>query len=170
MVHVLPWQGRTLTGAGEASFTHPHDYPILPKQFRILERGGRTMAAVMMPYPTLDNGAKCVGNEAFMDGLAYASRDTINTMKAVCASCPLLTSCREWGIAHERALMFGGLLPGERAAIRKERGQIRVEPSAAHEYGMNDEFFQHRGGQMQSDSEPVNVLAVDLPWVEPAYA
>lgn len=138
----------------DATFTHPDDYPVLPKQYRIIERGGRTVAAVMMPYPTLDLGAKCVGDEAFSQEITRVPRSQIDYMKSKCAACPLLVACAEWAIAHERDYLWGGLTPGERVAIRKERGQVVVEPSAAHQYGMNDEYIQNKGSQWQGEGNP----------------
>jgi hypothetical protein len=35
--------------------------------------------------------------------------------------------------------MFGGLTPSERAAIRKERRQVLVEPHAAYVYGLDED-------------------------------
>jgi hypothetical protein len=151
-------------------FTHPDDYEVLPKQYRILERGGRTVVAAMMPYPDLDSGAKCAGDEAFGEELARVGTGQIAYMKGKCAACPLLTACREWGIAHEQYLMFGGLTPGERKAIRKQRGQVCVEPSAAHEYGMADEYIQLRGLSVKGIDPWAHTrdgYAADLPWGEP---
>lgn len=148
-------------------FTHPRDYPILPRQWRVLQRGGRTVAAVMMPYPTLDSGANCIGDEAFSAELERAPKTQIAYMKSKCAACPLQLACAEWGIAHEREFLYGGLTPQERAAIRRERGQVVVEPSAAHQYGMGDEYIQNRGRHWKGDGNPgAEQRAADLPWGE----
>jgi hypothetical protein len=43
-------------------------------------------------------------------------------LKAECAECPILDSCREWGIVHGEHGIWGATTDGERAAIRKHRG------------------------------------------------
>lgn len=45
--------------------------------------------------------------------------------KRICASCPVLGPCREWGIDHELFGVWGGLSPWERAQVRRRRG-VRV--------------------------------------------
>lgn len=137
------------------TFTHPTEYPVLPRQYRIIERGGRTVAAVMMPYPVRQpEDAKCLNDEAFGESLTRVPRTQIAYMKAKCASCPLVTACAEWGIAHEREYLFGGLTPDERKAIRRDRGQVVVDPHAAHEYGMGDEYIQNRNRAWLGEGNP----------------
>lgn len=136
------------------TYLEPTAYPVVPKQWRIFDRGGKRQVAVMMPYPTLDNGAKCVNDDAYLTESCNGDSEkaTLDYMRAKCESCPLVTACREWGIAHEGHLMFGGLTPTERKVIRKERGQVLLEPSNAHVYGMNTEFINLRGMDEASNS------------------
>ena len=61
--------------------------------------------------------------------------DRVAEARGMCKSCPLLASCQEWSIAHESHSIYGGLLPVERENIRRERGQIVVEPSALGSLG-----------------------------------
>lgn len=128
-------------------YLHPTDYPIIPKQWRIVDKGSKRMVAVMMPYPTMDNGAKCVNDDAYLTEDCNYDNDSVKYMRVKCGSCPLLTSCREWGIAHEGSLMFGGLTPTERKVIRAERGQVLLEPSNAHIYGMGTSHTALVGNQ-----------------------
>jgi hypothetical protein len=50
--------------------------------------------------------------------------------KAVCAGCPQLAPCRDWGIRHELYGVFGGLGQNERARIRRAHGIALETPGA----------------------------------------
>jgi hypothetical protein len=53
----------------------------------------------------------------------YPGRGTpLAEHKAVCATCPQLDPCREWGVRHEKYGVFGGLGQNERARIRRAHG------------------------------------------------
>ena len=43
-------------------------------------------------------------------------------LKAECAACPVLDSCKEWAIVHGEHGIWGATTDGERASIRKHRG------------------------------------------------
>lgn len=127
------------------TYLHPTEYAVIPKQWVIVKhkRVGDVVAA-MMPYPGPDDQYACAGDEAYTKGLS--SRDGITQahvqyMRDKCGRCPVLEACREYGIAHESFGMWGGLTEADRKVIRRERGQVMVEPHLAHEYGMGDEWF-----------------------------
>jgi len=42
--------------------------------------------------------------------------------KRICANCPIIEQCREFGLNHERYGTWGGLSENERAQIRREQG------------------------------------------------
>jgi hypothetical protein len=118
------------------------DYPVRPKAYVIVRRHGRDHVAAMMPYPVFHpEDAKCSGDEAFWTELENVRGVQLAYMKQKCAQCPLATACREWAIAHERNYLWGGLGPDERSAIRRERDQVIVEPSAAHFYGLGVDWL-----------------------------
>jgi hypothetical protein len=50
--------------------------------------------------------------------------------KTVCAGCPQLAPCRDWGIRHELYGVFGGLGQNERARIRRANGIALETPGA----------------------------------------
>lgn len=56
----------------------------------------------------------------------------IEVMRAACARCDMLAECREWGVHHEGSEggFWGGLSPTERAAERKRRNIVLVNPTA----------------------------------------
>jgi hypothetical protein len=126
-------------------YTHPTEYAVLPKKWKVVnKRGVGQVVAAMLPYPVLHpEDAACSGDPAWVDDSVQYERFGEDTevgayMRATCQSCVLLTACREYGIAHEGSLMFGGLTPAERARIRKERRQALVDPHAAYVYGLDD--------------------------------
>lgn len=129
-------------------YTHPSEYEVLPRRWKVIDHPvlGEVVAA-MMPYPVLHpEDAACTGDEAWIDDRVQFAGSRGDTkqgayMRAKCAGCKLVTACREYGIAHEGALMFGGLTPAERARIRAERRQLLVEPHEAHKYGLGDEYL-----------------------------
>ena len=124
------------------------DLPVMPKQHRVYTHRGNDYLAVMMPYPMSDpSEAACFGDQRFIEGCPGSrngNTDALDAMRAVCHACPFTQACAEWGIAHEGDLMFGGLTPPERVAIRKARGQVLVEPSAPQEYGFAPAYVDLR--------------------------
>lgn len=135
-------------------YTHPTEYAVIPRAWKIIDhpRLG-TVVAAMLPYPVLHpEDAACLNDPTWIDDKVAYTRpggrgkplaDTTEGayMRSVCARCPLQVACAEYGIAHEAALMFGGLTPIERARIRAERRQVLVEPHEAYKYGLGDEYL-----------------------------
>lgn len=137
-----------------SDYLHPSEYEVIPKAWKIIDhpRFG-TVVAAMLPYPVLHpEDAGCLNDPTWVDdnvqltqsnGRAGGVRDTPTGeyMRGVCGRCTLQVACREYGIAHESALMLGGLTPQERAQIRAERRQVLVEPHEAYKYGLGDEYL-----------------------------
>ncbi len=55
----------------------------------------------------------------------------VEAAKNVCAGCPFLADCAEWGIRRERFGVWGGLTEDERQVIRSRRGIVPDEPDMA---------------------------------------
>ena len=120
----------------------PIEYDVIPRQWVTVKhpRFGDVIAA-MQPYPTLDEGALCAGDPAWTDEDEMRSSIKRKYMMDMCARCPIATACREYGVAHEGYGIWGGTMPEHRAVIRRARKQIMVEPHAAHQYGLTDDYF-----------------------------
>ena len=46
----------------------------------------------------------------------------------MCVECPVMLTCLEWGLAHERYGIWGGTTPYRRQVERKRRGWAITEP------------------------------------------
>ena len=133
----------------------PTQYDVIPKQWVTLQhpKFGDVIAA-MLPYPTLDEGALCAGDPAWTDEDVMRSSIKRTYIIDMCKRCPISNACREYAIAHEGHGIWGGTLPDERAAIRRERKQIMVEPHYAHVYGLADDYFSFlMAGGSDAESE-----------------
>jgi hypothetical protein len=71
----------------------------------------------------------------------------IDEHRAICARCPQLAPCREWGIRHERLGVWGGLGSGDRIRIRRQRGIALETPGHVRkaECGTNAGYQAHHG-------------------------
>ena len=63
------------------------------------------------------------------DGLGVAQA------QAICATCPVVDACAEWGIAHEEYGVWGGLSERQRRRIRRQR-RIRRPPNPVRTRGV----------------------------------
>lgn len=141
------------------TFLHPTDYPVMPRQWRVIERDGKPYGVAMMPYPVLHpEDAACRGDRRFLLELngKYAASPLKRwaDLRPVCRACPLQAACAEWGIAHEGEWgMFGGLTPNERDDIRQSRQQLRVEPENAHVYDMAEDPRTYTATAPENDWE-----------------
>jgi WhiB family transcriptional regulator, redox-sensing transcriptional regulator len=74
-------------------------------------------------------GASCKGRDS---GLWFPGRGgSLAAAKAVCRACPVRVPCLEWAVqADERAGVWGGAGPDERALLRRER-RPGAQPRAA---------------------------------------
>lgn len=80
------------------------------------------------PRPWADHGA-CRGLDPDLFFPEKAGAE-IRFAQAVCARCPVIAECREWGILHEIHGIWGGLTQNERRAIRRKL-QIAVTRAVA---------------------------------------
>lgn len=58
---------------------------------------------------------------------------SLDVASVVCAGCPMLGPCGEWGMAHEEYGVWGGMTATARARLRREIGQELV-PILASDY------------------------------------
>ena len=141
---------------------------VLPRQVRwFTGRGGVEQFAVQMPYPSLDGSQACAGREDL-----FLSENTNGTfaemMGYICDTCPFMVQCREWALAHEGYGFWGGTTPNMRVKIRRERGQVMVQPHLGNAYGFNDTFFpelqntEFRGGTQTRGENGKFVSSADL--------
>jgi hypothetical protein len=82
-----------------------------------------------MRYPDF-TGAACAGlptDEFYGDN---GTPMPVKTIKKICAECPVLNECFEWGLHHERHGMWGGASPDERRKIRHREGITLKTPEA----------------------------------------
>lgn len=122
--------------------SHPSTWPVQPRQWTLV--GGQV--AAMMPYPLRDpKQASCLDNPMFTEDVQFTTLggDTGigKLMRKICTDCPIQQACAEYGIAHEKYLMLGGLTPKERQEVRDKRGQLLVEPHEAYKFGLTDEYL-----------------------------
>jgi WhiB family redox-sensing transcriptional regulator len=75
-------------------------------------------------YPTWTGSEPCqsVGGDLWFPDDPFEAK-TLNVVAAeVCQPCPSIEPCAEWGIAHEKHGVWGGLSPAQRILIRARRG------------------------------------------------
>lgn len=88
------------------------------------------MSDIMVTVPVLD-GALCAeiggGDTFFPSKSEDGFKRLTNDLLAVCAECPALAQCRDWGLQHEYYGIWGGLTPRQR---RKERHRLGIRVQA----------------------------------------
>lgn len=52
----------------------------------------------------------------------------LSTLRRMCAGCPVVSQCAEYGIKHEKYGFLGGLTESERKTIRGQRNIILERP------------------------------------------
>ena len=78
------------------------------------------------PYPRYTGDEECVGKNMHPEPpLGLSAESVQRPLVAVCDGCPIMDSCREWAVHHERWGVWGGTTEGDRDRIRAVRG-IRV--------------------------------------------
>lgn len=89
---------------------------------------------------------------------AEYSESLVADCKAICAKCPVLDECREWGLSlavQDVAGIVGGLTPQERTlAQRKKGGEVSPTPSLSIEnwHGTEGGYSRHwRAGEKPCD-------------------
>ena len=79
---------------------------------------------LMMPFPTLGRWvvqAACRGADTNLFFPERGDVDAVRAAKAICASCPVLESCRRHALATPRERgIWGGLTDSERAKVRQQ--------------------------------------------------
>lgn len=114
----------------------PDDLPVKPKMVAEIttnrqgSQKGRTMWAVIMPYPSLDRSQPCQGFEDLFDddgrnGKTRTNRDLAEAA-TLCNKCPFQTECFEWAMAHEESGFWAGTTRNARKALRVRRNQSLV--------------------------------------------
>lgn len=92
------------------------DRPSAPDKRQALPPSLNRMALPVLP------GALCKGQDP--DLWFSGSDGSLEAAKAVCRACPARARCLEWAVqAGERAGVWGGTSPDERAPYRPARGQ-----------------------------------------------
>jgi WhiB family redox-sensing transcriptional regulator len=82
-----------------------------------------------MKFPDLSDAAcKEVGTEFYYPESKGAGNTTEDRIaRKICAGCPVLDLCREWGLHHERHGVWGGLSESDRRIERRKRKIIFSE-------------------------------------------
>lgn len=62
-------------------------------------------------------------------GRKYGESNADPRALALCADCPVIMECRQWGLAHEKHGIWGGLTASKRDQIRKRAGLRLATPS-----------------------------------------
>jgi hypothetical protein len=81
-------------------------------------------------YPEFDGSQPCasVGTDLFYPTNGNAvTRELRRQIHNICSTCHFQAQCLEWGIRHEADGIWGGLLPVQRADLRRQMG-LRLEP------------------------------------------
>lgn len=50
---------------------------------------------------------------------------------AICATCPVIKPCREWGLLYEKTGTWGGLSAAQRRIVRRERHIVLRTPEVS---------------------------------------
>lgn len=99
-----------------------------PKFHKILEekqittQEGKQVTRYVLRYNSkLFDGGTCKGLdvETFyppQDIFTYSEEKMVSKM---CADCPVMMACLEWGLAHERYGIWGGTTPNRRKKLRR---------------------------------------------------
>lgn len=76
----------------------------------------------LVDYPAWRAQGACAGKpiEWWYPGRGESNADAV----AVCAGCPVLVECRQWGIEHENNGVWGGLSERERRRVRRRLGIV----------------------------------------------
>jgi hypothetical protein len=111
-----------------ARVTSPDQVPVPHRVLRSARRGYWKIEVTAQPDWSL---AACSGQPEVFDPFFNETSDPTGAATLVmlekatglCATCPLLTDCQEWGLAHEEFGMWGGLTTDRRRKIRAARKQ-----------------------------------------------
>lgn len=108
-----------------------------PKHHRVISvrgsvnRYGKGLLTYVLRYNArLWEGAICRGidTDVFYPPQELFSRDEERMFKRMCADCPAMQACLEWGLAHERYGVWGGTTPPMRHKMRNTLGLAIADP------------------------------------------
>jgi hypothetical protein len=111
------------------------------KHHRIMEKRevqnrGKVFTAFKLRWnPELTAGAGCKGLDV---ELFYPDKDIFTAEEEklfarMCAECPVMEMCLEWGLVHERSGVWGGTTPYRRQVARKA---LNLQVSDPRGFGM----------------------------------
>jgi Transcription factor WhiB len=111
---------------------------IKPEYHKVLEekeisKGKRHGTAFKLRWnPELTEKAICQGidTELFFPEKEVFTLEEENIFARMCVECPVMLTCLEWGLAHERSGVWGGTTPYRRQQERKRRGWVVTEPAS----------------------------------------
>jgi len=97
------------------------------KHHRIMEkreityRGKELQVFKLRWNPELTNSAACKGLdvELFYPDKDIFSPEEERIFARMCAECPVMEMCLEWGLVHEKSGVWGGTTPFRRQAARR---------------------------------------------------
>ena len=76
-----------------------------------------------MKYPfTGDEPCAQVGTDVFFPEVLNVPAWQRKLITTVCYSCPIQSTCLEWGMRHEEFGFWGGLSPNQRKELRRKAG------------------------------------------------
>lgn len=94
---------------------------------------GRTVAALMRRVD-YDGSQACEGRDDFI--WDQWTNEHAEELRALCHSCPFLSSCADWALAHEEYTFAGGMTPEERRKVRALRRVALVPRDVADRFGL----------------------------------
>jgi hypothetical protein len=69
-----------------------------------------------------------IHTDVFYPAQELFSRDEERMFKRMCANCPAMQACLEWGLASERYGVWGGTTPITRTTLRRKMGWGVTDP------------------------------------------
>jgi hypothetical protein len=96
----------------------------------VSNRGKNYVAFKLRSNPRLYDEGICRGidTEVFYPDKDIFKPEEEATFVRMCAECPVMELCQEWGLVHERYGVWGGLTPFRRQQERKRRGWMVSDP------------------------------------------
>ncbi len=101
------------------------------KETQIINQEGKQVTTYVLRYNSkLFEGGTCKGIDV---GIFYPPQDTFSyseekMINKMCADCPAMLACLEWGLAHERHGIWGGTTPNRRKKLRRLMKIQMIEP------------------------------------------
>ncbi len=89
--------------------------------------GGRVVIELLGPPWRAQGACRDQPAELFYPGRGGSHAAAI----AICAQCPVLLECRQWGILHEKHGVWGGTSEHERRRLRRQLGVRCTAPEEA---------------------------------------